>query len=134
MTDIPPQLLRETLDAFFRAIESLDARRIAACFAEDGEIEDPVGSQVILGRAAIEASFAGGLVKLVRSAAVRTVFAQVAGDRIAAHWAMRAVATDGRTCGAEGIDVVFVNGRGEIRRVEGYWDAEAFVSCLRYPG
>jgi steroid Delta-isomerase len=120
-----------TVDAFFRAIESVDPARIAALFAEDAELEDPVGSEVIRGRANIRASFAEGFARLVESAEIRTVRAFVAnGAVVAVHWEMMARGVNGRDVHAAGIDVITVAAGGLIERVEGYWDASAFVARL----
>lgn len=119
-----------TVAAFFRAIEAVDPRGIASLFAEDAELEDPVGAVVIRGRANIEASFANGLAQSIQSAKITTVFAAPSGGRVAAHWTMTARTLDGREVLAEGIDVITVDDRGLIGRVEGYWDAAAFAARL----
>jgi steroid delta-isomerase len=126
-----------TVDAFVRAIESVDAHRIAALFAEDATLEDPVGTEMIRGRANIQASFANGLAQLVRSAEITTVFAAESAGRVAAHWTMTARAADHidhvEVC-AEGIDIITVGVDGLIKRVEGYWDARSFVAALSRTG
>jgi steroid Delta-isomerase len=123
-----------TVDAFFRAIESVDAHRIAALFAEDATLEDPIGTEVIRGRENIQASFANGLAQLIRSAEITTVFAAESAGRVAAHWRMTARAADDTEVCAEGIDIITVSVDGLIERVEGYWDANSFVAALSRTG
>jgi hypothetical protein len=43
-------VLRNVLDSYFKAIAARDPSRLALVFAEDGEIEDPVGTPVRKGR------------------------------------------------------------------------------------
>ena len=64
MAIFTPEMLRKTLDAYFAAIAARDPQRIAAIFAEDGEIEDPFGSPIRRGRAEVAAMFAAGVAAL----------------------------------------------------------------------
>jgi len=118
------------LREYFDALAALDPERIASVFAEDGEIEDPVGTGVRRGRAEVAAYFAGGLCAAAQSVTIEIVSALPAGDSIAAHWRMTAHARGGRTADAEGIDVLHINGQGHILRAEGYWDRQAFRAAL----
>ncbi len=123
--------------AFFDALCSLDPQRIAALFAEDGEIEDPLGSDVCRGRADIEAHFARGLATMFSHLEIDTIAAFSAGSGVAAHWSMRARDASGREGSGTGIDVFRVNARGEITRLEGYWrpsDGTRDLSSLRSSG
>jgi steroid delta-isomerase len=123
-------LLHRAVAEFFAAIAAVDPPRIAAAFAEQGEIEDPVGSEIVRGRANIEASFANGFAKRIRSAEVETLATEIAGDSIEARWRLGAVGTSGRRAEAEGIDVVTVDSDGLITRVAGYWDPKPFLDAL----
>lgn len=121
---------RLALTDYFQALGSLDPGRIARVFAEDGEIEDPVGSPVHRGRQAIASYFAGGMCAGARAVDIEIVTALAAGDAIAAHWRMTAHSNNGHTVEAEGIDVLVVDDHGLIRRAEGYWDRAAFRAAL----
>ena len=128
--ETPSQVSHAVLRAYFDALTALDPARIASVFAEDGEIEDPVGTGVRRGRAEVAAYFAGGLCATAQSVRIEIVSALAAGDSIAAHWRMTAHARGGRTADAEGIDVLQINGQGHILRAEGFWDQQAFRAAL----
>jgi steroid delta-isomerase len=124
------EILRNTLDAYFAAIAARDPKRIASVFAEDGEIEDPVGSPVRQGREAIAGLFAVGVAALASHVEIKVLAALPSGDSIAAHWAMAARGKAGREVKAEGIDVLRVDAHGLIVRADGYWNAAAFREAL----
>jgi len=124
------EVLRSTLDAYFAAIAARDPRRIAALFAENGEIEDPVGSPVRHGRDAVEGLFASGVAVLASHVEIKILAALPSGNSIAAHWAMTARGRAGREVKAEGIDVLQVDAHGLIVRAEGYWNAATFRQAL----
>ncbi len=124
------EVLRNTLDAYFAAIAARDPRRIAALFAEDGEIEDPVGSPIRHGRDAVAGLFASGAAALASHVDIKVLAALPSGNSIAAHWAMTARGRAGREIRAEGIDVLQTDANGLIVRAEGYWNAAAFGQSL----
>ncbi|MGH2869810.1 MAG: nuclear transport factor 2 family protein [Solirubrobacteraceae bacterium] len=124
---------RGALGNYFDALRSLDPERIASAFTADGEIEDPVGSPVHRGRAAIAAYFAGGMCAGASAVEIEIVSAMPSGGAIAAHWRMTAHSKKGHNVEAEGIDVLTVDQRGLILRAEGYWDLTAFRAALAGP-
>jgi steroid Delta-isomerase len=128
--DARTAVTRRVLGEYFDALRSLVPEQIGAVFAEDGEIEDPVGGPVHRGRPAITSYFAAGMCAGASSVEIEIVSAFPAGPAIAAHWRMTAVAKNGRRVEAAGIDVVVVDDHGRIRRAEGYWDRSAFRAAL----
>lgn len=130
MSDPTPDVLRHTLESYFAAIAARDPRRIAAVFAESGEIEDPFGSPVRRGHAEIANMFAAGIAALATHVEIKILAALPSGDGIAAHWSMTARGKAGREASTEGIDVLKVDARGLIVRAEGYWNAVAFRQIL----
>ncbi len=123
-------VLRNTLDAYFAAIAARDPQRVASLFAEDGEIEDPVGSPVRHGRDGVAGLFAAGVAALASHVEIKVLAALPSGGGIAAHWTMTARGKAGREVNAEGIDVLQVDAHGLIVRAEGYWNAAAFRQAL----
>lgn len=124
---------RDALRAYFAAIAALDPERIAACFAPDGELEDPRGTLVRHGRQAIADYWAGGLCRVASAVEIEVVAALPAGGSIAAHWRMAAHSITGAMATAEGIDVLHIEQGGLISRAEGYWDQAAFRDALAAP-
>ena len=125
--------LRSTLDAYFGAIAARDPQRIASIFAEQGEIEDPVGSPVRHGRDGVVGLFASGVALLASHVQIDVVAALPSGNSIAAHWIMTARSKAGHEVKTEGIDVLQVDAEGLIIRAEGYWNAAAFRQALAPP-
>jgi steroid Delta-isomerase len=130
VTSAREELLRNTLDSYFAAIAARDPRRIASVFAENGEIEDPIGSPIRHGRNEVAALFAGGVAALASHVEIKVLTALPSGDNIAAHWTMTARGKAGREVQAEGIDVLQVDTHGLIVRAEAYWNAAAFRQAL----
>jgi steroid Delta-isomerase len=122
--------LRNTLEAYFAAIAARDPRRIASLFAEDGEIEDPVGSPIRHGRDGVAGLFSAGVAALASHVEINVLAALPSGASIAAHWTMTARGKAGRAVKAEGIDVLQIDANGLIVRAEGYWGAGAFRQAL----
>ncbi len=122
--------LRNILDVYFSAIAARDPQRIAALFAVDGEIEDPVGSPIRHGRDGVAGLFAAGVAALASHVEIKVVAALPSGRSIAAHWTMTARGKAGREVRAEGIDVLHTDANGLIVRAEGYWNAAAFRQSL----
>ncbi|MDH2445134.1 nuclear transport factor 2 family protein [Amnibacterium sp. CER49] len=118
------------LTAYFDALAALDARQIAAVFAEDGEIEDPVGTPVRRGREQIGEYFAQGLCQAAASVRIEVLAALPAGGSVAAHWRMVARGKSGHEATVEGIDVLQVDPDSLIARAEGYWDQQGFRRAL----
>jgi len=123
-------VLRKSLDAYFAAIAARDPQRIAAVFAEHGEIEDPVGTPIRHGRDGVAGLFSAGVAALASDVEITVLAALPSGGSIAAHWAMTARGKAGREVKAEGIDVIQVGEDGLIVRAEGYWNAAAFRQAL----
>ena len=123
-------VLRSTLDAYFAAIAARDPPRIASVFAENGEIEDPVGRPIRHGRDGVAGLFAEGVAALASHVEIKVLAALPSGSSIAAHWTMTARGKAGREGKAGGIDVLQIDGHGLIVRAEGYWNAAAFRRAL----
>jgi steroid delta-isomerase len=124
------QTAHRTVVTYFAALAALDPKQIAAVFAEDGEIEDPIGTGVRRGREQIAEYFAQGLCWGAARIGIEVVTALAAGGSIAAHWRMTAQGKGGHEAEAEGIDVLQVGTDGLIVRAEGYWDQPSFRKAL----
>jgi steroid Delta-isomerase len=122
-------VLRNALDSYFKAIAARDPSRLALAFAEDGEIEDPVGTPVRKGRDTLAGLFASGMA-LASDVETNVLAAFPSGNCIAAHWTTTVRTKAGQEAKAEGIDVLEVNEQGLIVRMEGYWNAAAFREAL----
>ena len=70
------QHMVETVNAYVAAFDRCDANAVAALYAPDGVVRDPVGSEPIIGRQAIQAFYERSMAtgaKLALNGPVRTV-------------------------------------------------------------
>lgn len=96
------------------------AEDLAACYADDATLEDPVGGEVHIGRPSIR-GFYKAIENLDRTAELVTL--RVAGNEAAFHFAMTITAGDHRMR-IEPIDVMVFNDAGEITAMKAYWSAD----------
>jgi SnoaL-like domain len=120
----------QVLYGYFAAIASLAPERIAAYFRADGELEDPIGTEVRHGQDEIRQYWTRGLCSVAVAVDIDVLAALPAGRSVAGHWQMSARSRSGVVARAEGIDVLQLDEAGLIRRAEGYWDQTAFRAAL----
>jgi ketosteroid isomerase-like protein len=111
------------LDTYYGGMSRLDIPASISAFADDGVSEDPKGSGVQRGRAAIEAYFAG-LAGALESFSIGPTAVQPSGDGVAVAWAASWKGRNGRSGDFTGIDVMAIDDSGHISSLVGYWDAE----------
>ncbi len=105
--------IQRTIDAYLAAFTARDADAFAACFAEDGAMEEPIGQPPHRGRAAIRAFIAQmmGRFAAVELVPERTV---INPPSAAIVWTGHVVAKDGRTFPARGVEVLDFTEEGKI--------------------
>lgn len=114
--------IRATVDAYCAAVSGGDRDAYVAFFAEDGWIEDPVGTERLTGSEAIGAFFdrSQGMadsIALVRTGPVRAAAGECAFP-IQARPEM-----GGSTFVVDIIDVMTFDDRGKITSMRAFWDA-----------
>lgn len=112
--------LEQMTDAVTRYLEAVaggDAATVAALYAEDATLEDPVGSPQREGRAAIT-EFYGGLAGADITTELLTL--RVAGDTAAFHFRVVTKAGE-QSYIVEPIDVMTFNDAGEITSMRAVW-------------
>jgi steroid delta-isomerase len=110
--------MKAALQAYIDGFNSDDADAIMALFADDAEIEDPVGS-ALKSRAQFEAFIRQG----VKFGARLSLAAPIRGSH-GNHAAMAFVVTflqDGVRIMTNSVDVMTFDESGKIVRMEGYW-------------
>lgn len=106
---------------FHLALEGADLDQFAALYAEDGVLEDPVGTPPLRGRAAIREFLAKG--RAVIASARPTVHAvKRCGDECAVHWSAEIRTVRGQGLTIDGIGIFMFNASGELRHVKEYYD------------
>ncbi|MEV4380078.1 nuclear transport factor 2 family protein [Streptosporangium sp. NPDC049644] len=114
---------RKINDAVVRYLDAVangTADDIASCYAEDGTLEDPVGSEPRRGRAAIR-EFYSALEGARRDTELLTV--RIAGDSAAFHFRVRTELGD-RTFDIEPIDVMTFDEDQRITGMRAYWSGD----------
>ncbi len=118
---VAPELVRQTVAAYFAALRAMDADAFTAMFATDGVTHDPVGTPPHAGHAAIR-QFVTGIFGLFDTVGLTEDHVFVAGNGAAVKWTGRGRGKNGAEVTFEGVDVMEVNGEGKIRVLHAYWD------------
>ncbi|MGW4421502.1 nuclear transport factor 2 family protein [Streptosporangium sp. NPDC004631] len=112
--------INDAVVRYLDAVANGTADDLASCYAEDGTLEDPVGSEPRRGRAAIR-EFYSTLKGARRSTELLTV--RVAGDSAAFHFRVRIERGD-RTFEIEPIDVMTFDEDQRITSMRAYWSGD----------
>jgi steroid delta-isomerase len=121
--------VREVVAAYFAALRAGDIEAWVATFAEDGSSHDPVGSEVLAGRAALGA-FAKNMWGMWDRLSLQEREVFVCSNEAAVKWTGYGRTKKGREVRFEGIDILAINPEGKIQSMRGYWDAAAVMSQL----
>jgi steroid delta-isomerase len=107
-------VIRTAVTNYLDAVSSGPSSTIAALYAEDATLEDPVGGEVRVGREAIEA-FYGALDCKTELLTIR-----VSGNNAAFHFRV-VTEIGGKAYAIEPIDVMTFDDRGAITSMRAYW-------------
>ncbi|GAA1033323.1 MULTISPECIES: nuclear transport factor 2 family protein [Amycolatopsis] len=119
--------ITQTVAEYARRLEAGDAAKIAELYAEDATVEDPAGSAVRKGRAAI-AAFYSELDGLALTAELLTV--RASGDTAAFH--LRVITTTEEFVSSiEPIDVMTFDEHGRITSMRAIWSPADVVHHRR---
>ena len=115
----------QVVDDYIRLVGSGTADEIVALYAADATVEDPVGTDVRTGHAAIKEVYAG-LEGLQQETTV--IAARIAGGEAVFHFEIITRAGD-KTYTLSPIDVMSFDDDGKITSMKAYWgDADMTVS------
>ena len=118
--------IKATLDTYYGGMSRLDMPSCAGAFAPDGVSEDPNGSEPQRGRAAIAAYFEG-LASSLQSFHIAPTAVYTSGDGASVVWAASWKGRNGRSGDFTGVDVITIDGNGEISSLVGYWDTSVLA-------
>ncbi|MEV7007225.1 nuclear transport factor 2 family protein [Streptosporangium sp. NPDC051022] len=111
--------ITDAVGRYLDAVANGTAADIASCYAPDGTLEDPVGSEPRRGHAAIH-EFYSALEGARRSTELLAV--RVAGDSAAFHFRVRTELA-GQTYEIEPIDVMTFDDEQRITSMRAFWSA-----------
>lgn len=116
---VSEQKMRAVLQAYIDNFNAKDGRALAALFADDGRIEDPVGGgRIVEGRAAIDEFYRGAVEvvdRLELAAPIRASYGSSAAMAFDIHMEI-----EGRPTVIRAIDVMIFNADGKIIDMKAY--------------
>lgn len=127
--NMTPEQMEAAIEKYFTDAMSLDAQRYASNFAEDGVLEDPVGTTPVQGRQAIAASFSN-LAALVSQGKAKVQEVIPGGQEAIVNWKINVVTTTGKKITIDGMGVFKFDQTGKLQSVREFWDLAAFLSQL----
>lgn len=111
------QAIIDAVERYLRAVATGSAADIAACYAENATLEDPVGSPPLRGRAAIETFYAA--IEQARRH-TKLIAIRVAGGSAAFHFLVRTEHA-GHVAEVEPIDVMSFDEQAQITGMRAFW-------------
>ncbi|MER7076892.1 steroid delta-isomerase [Saccharopolyspora kobensis] len=113
-------VIRDAVASYLKAVATGSAADVAALYAADATLEDPVGSDPVRGRAAITEFYTA--VENMRQD-VELLALRIAGDSAAFHFRVRTELPDG-AAEIEPIDVMTFDEAGRITGMRAFWSPE----------
>ena len=108
----------DVVDSYLRGLNEKDSERILLLYADNGTVEDPVGSNVISGMPALKKFYGGAVtydLKLTRTGAVR-----IAANEAAFPFELE-MEVNGKLMKTEIIDVFRFDEKGKIVSMRAFW-------------
>lgn len=109
--------ITETVNRYLELVANGSADEIAELYADDATVEDPVGGEVHIGRAAIRGFYAN--VENIKSK-TELVTLRVAGHEAAFHFRLT-MDLGNSSMRIDPIDVMAFDGDGKISAMKAYW-------------
>lgn len=121
-----PERIREVVERYVALVADGSADDIVALYAEDATVEDPIGSDVRTGHAAIR-EFYATLEGLEQQ--TRLITARIAAGEAAFHFEI-VTSAGGATYTLSPIDVMTFDDEGRVTTMRAFWsDADMVVSA-----
>ncbi|CAM3313888.1 steroid delta-isomerase [Mycobacterium intermedium] len=113
------QELTETVHRYLAAVANGSVDDLVAFYADDATLEDPVGGEVHIGKAAI-AGFYSAIIGTERETELVTL--RVSGNEAAFHFRLIVAAGDNKMQ-IEPIETIVFNSEGKVTAMKAYWSA-----------
>jgi steroid delta-isomerase len=130
MMPLTSEQMRDAVDRYFAARNSMDAAASTACFTDEARVHDPYGSTPIEGIVAIR-EFFDGMENVFKDFKVVAESIYPSGDRAAVFFRRTGVGKNGKLLTVEGVNVFEFNHAGRISSLWSYWDAPAVLASLK---
>jgi steroid delta-isomerase len=130
MTELTQDQVEAGVEEYFASIGSLNVQRYTNNFAPDGTLEDPVGTPVVQGTAAISGYF-GGIISPFTKIEPKIQEIVVCGHEAAVNWKLHLKTSTGKKVLIDGMGVFNFNQDGKLESVREFWDLQAFLAQLQ---
>jgi steroid delta-isomerase len=121
--------VRERIEHYYATLSAGDIDAVAALFAPDAVMRDPVGAPPATDDASRRQRYAG--IKLAFDAfAIAPVTVIAGGTEAATTWSAAATAKNGREVTFSGISTFGFDAEGRITAMSAYWDPAVMAAAL----
>lgn len=120
-------LVSTAVERYFALVTAPEADAFVQLFADDAEVEDPVGAPTLLGPGGM-AKFHGRLHRAWQRLAMTEVERFERGNRAAVRWTASGLSAGGKAIAFDGINTFDVGEDGKITRLSAYWDFDGVVA------
>lgn len=126
---VSEETARSTVAAYFAAMSTLDADRMAAVFAANGILAYP-GRPAVHGQVAARA-FYHSITSAMTTAQAVSLDVFLADSGAAVKWQLEFTGKNGRTVRFDGINVFDITAQGEVEQLRVYYDASVLAPLLQ---
>jgi ketosteroid isomerase-like protein len=126
------QAIRDAVSAYYAAVRSRDIDRIAALFAADGVMRDPVGTPPAADETTRRQRYQG-IAAAFDTFDISEKGIIVCGDEAAAGWTVSGRTRTGVDVRFEGMSTFVFDGRLRITSMSAYFDVSALVASMSAP-
>ena len=124
-----PEIVAQTVKAYFAALRAMDEKAWVNTFAEDAVSYDPVNAPPLIGHEKL-AEFFQSVTGAFKEVGLTEDQVFIAGNSAAVKWTGRGISKKGRTVHFEGIDIIELNDAGQIQTLRAYWNPAEMMAQL----
>jgi steroid delta-isomerase len=124
-----PEIISQTVKAYFAALRAMDEKAWVNTFAEDAVSYDPVNAPPLIGHQKL-AEFFQSVTGAFEEVGLTEDQVFIAGNSAAVKWTGRGISKKGRKVLFEGIDIIEVNDAGQIQTLRAYWNPAEMMAQL----
>ncbi|HEV7683212.1 MAG TPA: nuclear transport factor 2 family protein [Pyrinomonadaceae bacterium] len=124
-----PEIVAQTVKAYFAALRAMDEKAWVNTFAEDAVSYDPVNAPPLVGHEKL-AEFFQSVTAAFKEVGLTEDQVFIAGNSAAVKWTGRGISKSGRKVHFEGIDIIELNDAGQIQTLRAYWNPAEMMAQL----
>jgi steroid delta-isomerase len=124
-----PEIVSQTVKAYFAALRAMDEKAWVNTFAEDAVSYDPINAPPIVGHQKL-GEFFQSITAAFKEVGLTEDQVFIAGNSAAIKWTGRGISKQGRKVVFEGIDIIELNDAGQIQTLRAYWNPAEMMAQL----